>query len=247
MPVAVLYDIHANLPALEAVVADIRREGIDTIVFGGDVLPGPMPRETMDYLRALDIRALYIHGNGDREILERLRGRETTSVPEAFRESMRWNARQLGADDERWLGSWPDTLRIDLEGIGDVLFCHATPRDDVRVFTRVTPEADVATLLDGADAPLIVCGHTHMQFDRRIGGRRVVNAGSVGMPFGAPGAYWLVLGPAVELRRTEYDLGTAAQRIRATSYPDADGFAQRAVLQPPSEEQMLAVFGAARA
>ena len=240
--IAVLYDIHANLPALEAVMAEVHREGFDRILIGGDVVPGPMPRETIDYLRALDIPAEYIRGNGDREILERLRGEETSAVPEAFRESMRWNARQLGPADERWIAKWPATRRLNVDGIGEVLFCHATPHGDTPIFTRLTPEERVLQLFDGVEAPLVVCGHTHMQFDRAIGGLRIVNAGSVGMPFGAPGAYWLALGPGVDLRRTTYDLDQTAQRIRATEYPQAGDFAARNVLQPPSEEQMLAVF-----
>jgi predicted phosphodiesterase len=244
---AVLYDIHGNLPALEAVIAEIRRERIDRIVCGGDVLPGPMPRETIDYLRGLDIPITYIRGNGDREILERLRGQETDAVPEPFREILRWNARQLNGDDERWIGEWPSTTRVDVPGLGDVLFCHATPHSDLPIFTRETADERVTTLFDGVTAPLVVCGHTHMQFDRAVGRMRIVNAGSVGMPFGAPGAYWLALGPGVELRRTEYDLNQAAQRIRASEYPQAGEFAARNVLQPPSEEQMLAAFeGAAR-
>jgi hypothetical protein len=84
-----------------------------------------------------------------------------------------------------------------------------------------------------------------MQFDRTIGETRVVNAGSVGMPFGAPGAYWLLLGPGVELRHTPYDLAKAAGRIRATQYPQAEAFAERNVLEPPSEEKMLEAFGRA--
>ena len=94
-------------------------------------------------------------------------------------------------------------------------------------------------------AALVVCGHTHMQFDRTVGTTRIVNAGSVGMPFGAPGAYWLLLGPGVELRRTTYDLENAATRIRATSYPQAESFAATNVIKPPSEESILEMFHSA--
>jgi hypothetical protein len=84
-----------------------------------------------------------------------------------------------------------------------------------------------------------------MQFDRTVGRVRVVNAGSVGMPFGEPGAYWLLLGPDVQLRHTPYALVSAAERIRATSYPQAEEFAAQNVLQPPSERQMLEAFARA--
>jgi len=90
--------------------------------------------------------------------------------------------------------------------------------------------------------PVVVCGHTHMRFDRTIGRVRVLNAGSVGMPYGEPGAYWLLLGPTVQFRHTHYDLTKAAERIRDTNYPQAHDFAAHNVLQPPSEGEMLEVF-----
>jgi diadenosine tetraphosphatase ApaH/serine/threonine PP2A family protein phosphatase len=89
---------------------------------------------------------------------------------------------------------------------------------------------------------VVVCGHTHMQFERTIGKIRVVNAGSVGMPFGEPGAYWLLLGPNIQFQRTAYDLAKTAERIRITNYPQAQDFAARNILQPPSEAEMLEAF-----
>jgi putative phosphoesterase len=240
--VAALYDIHGNLPALEAVLADVRREGIERIVVGGDVLPGPMPRETLACLLDLDIPVAFIRGNGDREVRASRRGIDTGAVPEPFRAAMRWNAQQLRAEDEQAIDRWPATLRLPIDGLGDVLFCHATPRNDVDIFTRHTPDAALVAMFDEADAPVVVCGHTHMAFDRMIGGTRVVNAGSVGMPFGEPGAYWLVLGPGVEPRHTSYDLTDAAARIRATAYPGAAEFAERNVLRPPTEAEILAAY-----
>ena len=99
-------------------------------------------------------------------------------------------------------------------------------------------------LFEGLEVSVVVFGHTHMQFDRMIGPTRVVNAGSVGMPFGDPGAHWVLLGPGVELRRTRYDLTKAAERIRATRHPRAHEDAQ-SILEPPSEERMLEAFGKA--
>jgi len=108
----------------------------------------------------------------------------------------------------------------------------------MEIFTRRTPEAVLLPAFGGLTARVVVCGHTHMQFDRAIGGIRVVNAGSVGMPFGEPGAYWVLLGSAVELRCTHYDLGKAAARVRASKYPRAEQSAAH-IMQPPSEEEML--------
>jgi len=123
-----------------------------------------------------------------------------------------------------------------------VLFCHSTPRSETEVFTRLTAEDRLLPLFEPLQVAVVVCGHTHMQFDRMIGRTRVVNAGSLGMPFGEPGAYWLLLGSDVQLRHTPYDLAKAAERIRETNYPQAEEFAARNILQPPSEEEMLERF-----
>ncbi len=245
MRVAAIYDIHGNLPALEAVLGEVRAAGVDLVLVGGDVVPGPMPRETIDLLNALDLPTLYIRGNGDREVAAVMRGEEPGGVPEAFRPAIRWNAEQLSPSDEQSLAGWPLTRTVRVEGIGDVLFCHATPRNDTEIFTRLTPDERLAKIFDGQGAALVVCGHTHMQFDRTVDATRIVNAGSVGMPFGEPGAYWLLLGPGVELRRTTYDLENAATRIRATSYPQAESFAATNVIKPPSEESILEMFHSA--
>lgn len=242
MRVAAIYDIHSNLPALEAVVDEIRASDVDEIVVGGDVVPGPMPRETLAFLRRLDVPVRFIRGNGEREVLAQIRGVEPESVPERFREIVRWVASELEPEHERALASWPMTTRLAIRGLGDVLFCHATPQSDTEIFTRRTPDDRLLSIFEGLDVPVVVCGHTHMQFDRTIGGIRVLNAGSVGMPFGEPGAYWLMLGPDIELRRTPYDLTLAAERIRATSYPQAADFAARNVVNPPSEQAMLDAF-----
>jgi putative phosphoesterase len=244
MRIAALYDIHANLPALEAVLEDVRRANVDLIVVGGDVVPGPMPRETMACLRDLELPARFIRGNGDREVLAQRTGAPST-MPEPYRELMRWTASQLDTEDERLMTEWPPTIRVDVPGLGSVLFCHATPTSDTEVFTRRTPDERLRPMLDGLDVALVVCGHTHMQFDRTVGTTRVVNAGSVGMPFGAPGADWLLLGPDVQLKHARYDLVAAADRIRASAYPQAEEFAARNVLEPPSEQSMLDTFGKA--
>jgi predicted phosphodiesterase len=242
MPVAAIYDIHANLPALEAVLQDIRRADVDQVVVGGDVVPGPMPRETIECLLDLDIPVQFIQGNGELNVLAEMAGMEASRVPEQFREVVRWSAPQLRPEHAQLLANWPSKCRLDIRGLGEVLFCHATPRSDTEIFTRLTPEDRLLPVFEGLNVPVVVCGHTHMQFDRTIGKVRVVNAGSVGMPFGEPGAYWLLLGPNIEVRRTAYDLAKAAERIRATNYPQAQDFAARNILQLPSERETLEAF-----
>ncbi len=241
MRVAAIYDIHGNLPALEAVLQDIRRAEVDQIVVGGDVVPGPMPRESLACLLNLDVPIQFIHGNGDAAVLAERAGM-APAIPEQARAAVRWVAQQLHPQDESMLASWPMTLRVMIPGLGEVLFCHATPSSDTEIFTRLTPEERLVPVFEMLNVSVVVCGHTHVQFDRMIGATRVVNAGSVGMPFGEPGADWLLLGPAIELRHTSYDLAQAAERIRSTNFPQAENFAVHNILQPPSEKAMLEVF-----
>jgi putative phosphoesterase len=247
MRVAALYDIHGNLPALEAVLEDIRHAQVDQIVVGGDVLPGPMPRETLTRLLELDLPVQFIQGNGDRVVVAHMAGHDIAEVPEPFRDVIRWTADRLDPEHQRSVTRWPTTCRVDVRGLGGVLFCHATPRNDTECFTRVTPEDRLAPVFAGVAASMVVCGHTHMPFDRTVGRVRVVNAGSVGMPFAPPpGAYWLLLGPDVQLRRTAYDVVKAAARIRSVGYPRAEDLAVRYVLDPPSESESLALFAPAQ-
>ena len=255
MRVAALFDIHGNLPALEAVLHEVHKENVDQIVVGGDVVPGPMPRETLRLLLDLDLPVHFIHGNGELAMLAQMAATDeslvtywgTTSggpLPEQYRPGYRWTVQQLYPEYEPILASWPKTLRLEIPALGDVLFCHSTPRSETEVFTRLTSEDRLLPLFEGLNVAVVVCGHTHMQFDRMIGKTRVVNAGSVGEPFGEPSAYWLLLGPDVQLRHTSYYLAEAAKLIRATQYPQAQESAQ-GILHPPSERDMLALFGKA--
>jgi predicted phosphodiesterase len=252
MRVAALYDIHGNLPALEAVLEELRQADIDQIVVGGDVVPGPMPCESLQRLLDLDLPVHFIHGNGELAMLALLSAPHedavtywgTTSggpLPEQYRPLYRWTAQQLQVDYHPLLAGWPKTLRLEIGGLGVVLFCHATPRSETEIITRLTPAERLAPLLNGLGVSVVVCGHTHMQFERQVGSTRVVNAGSVGQPYGAPGAHWLVLGPDIGLRHTPYDLALAAERIMATAYPGAHEFVQD-ILHPPSESEMLELF-----
>lgn len=243
MKVAALYDIHGNLPALEAVLTEIEREHPDLIIIGGDIVSGPFPRATLERLLALGNLARIIRGNADREVVTVFDGSPLDSnVSKAIQEVTTWTARQLEPSHRDFLASLPEQVTLHVDGLGDVLFCHGSPRSDEEILTKATPEARVRDILEGIQQNVIVCGHTHMQFNRRFHKQRVVNAGSVGMPYGAPGAYWLLLGPQIKLRCTSYDLERAATRIRASGYPDARDFADNNVLHPPSEAEAVEVF-----
>ena len=243
MRVAALYDIHGNLFALEAALREVHDERVDLVIVGGDVLPGPMPRETLACLMALEIPVRFIHGNGDRVVAAHLAGGDISEVPEPFREIVLWTAQQLDANQQQAIAHWPSTHELDIGELGRTLFCHATPRNDTECFTRITAEERLSPVFGTVTASVVVCGHTHMQFDRTIAGRRVVNAGSVGMPFAAPrGAYWMRLGPRIQLRRTDYDFEKAAAYMRATACPQVETLAVRYIINPPTEVESLKMF-----
>ncbi len=216
MRVAALYDIHGNLPALEAVLAEAG--DADAIVVGGDVVGGAFPAETVERLRALADRALWLRGNAERELVEEPTGK--AGPPPEELERMRSTLRREQVD---FLYALPPTLELELGGLGRVLFCHATPWNDLDIVTPLTPSERIERILDGVDADLVVGGHTHMQ-DRR---GRWLNPGSVGMPYeDDDGAFWAMLGPGVELRRTPYDRGALGgyEYPRATRREAAEYF-----------------------
>jgi predicted phosphodiesterase len=214
MRVAALYDVHGNLPALQAVLEALERDQPDAIVFGGDIIAGPMPRETLERVLGLGERAHLIRGNADRIVLEFRRGMREGGV--GFADA--WVGEQLSDEQAELLDSLPMTVTLGIDGLGPTLFCHATPRSDEEIFTERDPDEVVAGMLEGVAEPTVVCGHTHIQVERRVGSWRVVNAGAVGIAYGGIGAQWALLGPDVELRQTDYDREGAARLIRETGW-----------------------------
>ena len=244
MRVAVISDIHGNLPALEAVLEEVGREGADLTISCGDVASGPMPAETIELLRSLD-NIRFVRGNADDGLVDEFDGKPATPLPGPFAD---WCAKQITRQQRDFLHSFEDTVMLDgVDGVGRVLFCHATPKNNLDIFTAETPADRVRELFGEVDADLVVCGHTHIQFDRDVDAFRVVNAGSVGMPYGEPGAYWAMLGSGPHLRRCEYDRESAARRIRAKDWPTAEEFATKNVLTVPTVEQAMEFFRRAQA
>ena len=229
MRVAALYDIHGNLPALEAVLEEVEREGVDAIVIGGDIASGPpQPREVVELVRSLP-KAHCIRGNADRLFDEEFAGDE----------GLAWLLERLGDEQPGWLAGLPFSVVLD-----DTLYVHATPLDDTTIVTELTTDEKLAGLLHDVEQPRVVAGHTHMQLERRVGDRFFVNVGSVGWPYeGAPGARWAIVAEGVELRRTDYDRKRAAELIRASGHPRAGEIATENILTTPTREEALDVFG----
>ena len=236
--VAALYDIHGNLPALEAVLADVAEWEPEVLLVGGDVVPGPMPGACLDAIVRAGPEVRWIRGNGEVGVVETARGAPPAQVPEAFHPVMRWVAEGISAGRLSEMAAWPLTASLSVDGVGDVLFCHATPRNEDEIFTVNTPDVVLHDAFAGVVADVVVCGHTHMPFDRLVNGVRVVNAGSVGMPFGDTAAQWLALGPeGVRPHRVYYDVHDAMERVAQTGYPIPMDLAN-----PPDAAAMLGSF-----
>jgi predicted phosphodiesterase len=239
MRVAVLADIHGNLPALEAVLAELDREPPDAVLIGGDVAAGPMPVEVLRALRALPWPVHWVRGNADRGLREVADG---TLAPELREHPIwvadAWTAERMDRADVDFVAGLPPVARLGVDGLGEVLFVHGSFRSDEERLTTATPDGRLAAILAAGGAAVTVGGHTHRQYDRTAGGRRMINAGSVGRPYErAPGAYWARLGPGVELRRTAYDTQAAAARFRALGYPGAD-----TMLAPVDPDEVARAF-----
>jgi predicted phosphodiesterase len=248
MRVAVLSDVHANATALEAVLEELKGESVDRIVFGGDLTWGPLPRETLVLVRSLGSRALFVRGNADREVVrvndllaeETEKARADADLFTVSSARARWLVAQHDPVDRAFLASFAERLTLDVDGLGPTLFCHGSPRSDEEIVTDLTPDERMAALLEGVEERVVVTAHVHIQFDRVVHGVRSINAGSVGMPYeGRPGAYWAILGPAVEFRRTEYDLEEAVRRYEASGDPLTEEMV-KILREPPTREEVIA-------
>jgi predicted phosphodiesterase len=236
--IAVLADVHGVLPALEAVLAEEDVLAADVIVLAGDIASGPQPVETLDVLTELGDRVVWVRGNADRELVEMARGQYDKEPPDAVSP---WAAEQLRAGQVELLAGLPTTVTI-----GDALFCHATPRDDEEMVLVDSPISRWATVFEVLPDEIrtVVCGHTHMPFARQVDRRLVVNAGSVGMPYGAPGPSWALLTQdGVQLRRAPLDATKAAERIVAEStYPGREEWVAEYLLSTYSDTEALEAF-----
>jgi putative phosphoesterase len=239
MRIAALYDVHGNLPALEAALAEVDEAGVDVILSGGDLLLGPQPAECLERLRERD--ATFIRGNCDRIVTD---GPGADDSWDAWAERVAWAASRLAPEQVEFVRSWPELARLEAEGLGAVLFCHGSPRSDEEIVTAITPPKRLDPMLDGVLEKTVVGGHTHVQFDRLVGDRRLVNAGSIGLPYeGEAGiACWALLGPDVELRQAHYDVQRAVEALEGTGYPDGDGEVRGFLLEPSSAEEATAHF-----
>lgn len=224
MRVAVLADIHGNLPALDAALADVECAGVDAIVLNGDLADGPMPAETLDRLEVLGSRAVWVRGNTDRWLVEAFDGTfEPSGLPtNPSAEYFAWCASRVGRAHRDRLAALPLKVSLEVDGLGTVAFVHGTARDDNEFILVDSPLEHYQAAFSELPERTVVLGHTHMPFDRLADTRRFVNPGSVGLPYGHGGAAWVLLGPQIVLHRSSYDTEAAAAELLAAA-PDMPG------------------------
>jgi predicted phosphodiesterase len=234
--VAVISDVHTNVAALTAVLAEIEAAEPDLIVSCGDLTWGSEPDRTIEIMRELGDRALFIRGNGERAVLEISAGERTPASPR-----MEWVPARHSAKSVAFVAAIPFSIVIDIDGLGAVRFCHGSPRSDNELVTPATPAERFSELSAGIEERILVTGHTHLQFDRQVAGRRSVNPGSLGLPYhdGPPGtAYWALLGPDVALRQTSYDVTPATEIGPRLGDPAAAAITEL-LLTPPRPAQFI--------
>jgi predicted phosphodiesterase len=227
--VAALADVHGNAVALEAVLAELATAQVDLVVFCGDLTWGPLPRETLALVRGLDVPARFVRGNAER------------ALDEDDGERAVWLRSRHSPADLDLARAFEPCVTVDVDGLGSTRFCHGSPRSDEECVTERTPPDRVREFLDGVPERAVVTAHTHVAYERVVDGVRLLNPGSVGMPYeGSPvAAYWAVLGPNVSHRRTEYDVERAVELYRASGDPRAEEMVEL-LLAPPSREEAIA-------
>jgi predicted phosphodiesterase len=214
--VAALADVHGNAPALEAVLAEVEREAPDLIVFCGDLTWGPLPEETLALVQPLNAR--FVRGNAERELIS-LFG----ELDDDASERARFLVERHDDEARGFVSTFEEAIVLSVDGLGPTRFCHGSPRSDEELVTEQTAVERVREFLGGVDEDAVVTAHTHVSYERVVDGTRLLNPGSVGLPYeGREGAYWALLGPGIEHRRTEYDLDEAERRIRAGGGPFAE-------------------------
>jgi predicted phosphodiesterase len=238
MQIAVLADVHGNLPALRAVLDALDREPVDAIVVAGDVCGGPLVRDALELLEARPEPLHWIAGNSERETVAVFDGAELPDGPPG--RAAAWSSGQL---DRRWhdaLAGWP--IAVTLDG---VCFCHGSPRRDDEILTRGTPDPALAEALADVPEALVVGGHTHQQMIRRVHADLVyANAGSVGLPYeGSVGAFWmLVADGAPRLRETSYDRAAALAELRAAGFPELEDHLDGSLISIVDPDWVTAFF-----
>jgi predicted phosphodiesterase len=239
----VIADIHGVSPALEAMLAEEMHDPSEVVLVLGDIAFGPQPNQVVDRLRSLGNRVIAISGNSEREMLEIIRGEPVeSSDPIAA-----WSAHELTPANRDWLAALPGTRTIEIAGFGEVFLCHACPQNDMDILlvdTRIARWMEAFADLPESVA-MVLLGHTHMPFQRLVNGRRVINPGSIGMPYGGAGAHWVRLRDGIiETRVTQFDIERATREVGESSgFPGAAEWVAPYLRSEISDVEVIRIYG----
>jgi putative phosphoesterase len=232
--IGLIADIHGNALALDRVLGELEREGIDDVICLGDVAVGPQPAESLERVRTLGCRT--IMGNWDTYFLQGFPAPKD-EIGERLVEIGAWWAEQLSPEHREFMSAFEPQIELDVGPVRTLLF-HGSPRSNEDFIYSTTPDGELDEMLRGATAPLMIAGHTHFQMVRRYGDALLVNPGSVGLPFAEPAPLMQILPWAeygilwmqkprfgVELRRTVFDVQALVELILASGMPHAEWWA----------------------
>jgi predicted phosphodiesterase len=210
------------------VLAEVRAAEVDAVVFCGDLTWGPLPKETLALVRALELPAHCVRGNADR------------ALGVAGDDRGEWLAAQHDEEAMRFVNGFAEHVVLDVDGLGAIRFVHGSPRSDEECVTPQTPPERVREFMTDVPERVVVTAHVHVSYDREVDGVRLIGPGSVGRPYeGERGARWALLGPGVELRRTDYDHEATAELYRASGVPQVEDDVQM-LLEPISRSEAIA-------
>lgn len=242
--IVVLYDIHGNFPALESVMNEIQ-DDVDHLVIGGDVILGPMSNECLDLLKESTVPLNCIKGNCETAVLNYLDDQPLPALQPQVMEEIKWTAHHISTDHLRWTRSWPENFIYTHPTAGKISFYHSAPGDENAIFTEETKEDILDMLFQNDHSNIIICGHTHIPFDKKLKNKRIVNAGSVGMSFNGPGAQYLTINSGINFICTNYNTHRASEFFRQTTYPNVSNFINNFILNQPKKEAMLTIYKSA--
>lgn len=229
---AVLGDVHGNAVAFAAVLEELRGDPPDLVVVNGDLSWGAEPEVTLALAEALE-GALFVRGNAESALLRA--ALDPSSEPS---DTGAWMLEQHTLARVEQVRGYAGAVTVDVDGVGRMYICHGSPRGDQELVTPETPDDRMQALLDGTQLDVLVTAHVHLQFERQVLEITSMNAGSVGLQYGGtPAAYWAMIGPEIELRRTEYDVEEAVRRAHASGIPTAERVVQT-LREPPSADEV---------
>ncbi|MDC7123936.1 MAG: metallophosphoesterase family protein [Spirochaetales bacterium] len=240
--IAAIYDLHANYAAIEAVLKEIEHIGVDLLLIGGDVISGPLPNESLDLLKRSGLPSEYILGNAESDVLNNLSGQKINGLSARADEEAIWLTNVLSKENIECISNWQQRVSVESCNMGQILFCHGSPRSNQEVFTPSTTNTRLTEIFKNTAESIVVCGHTHMQFELKLDNLQIVNAGSVGMPFGEMDACWLLIDEKFNFMHTKYDVNKASYLVKNSDYPYAESFIENNIVTTPEILDMLKIF-----